>query len=75
LTSLRGELGVSLLLITHDLGVVASIADRVIVLEKGVICEQGAVADVLAHPQDEYTRRLVSAAPTIEQASAGGSRA
>lgn len=78
LSSLRGEIGVSLLLITHDLGVVASIADRVIVLERGVICEQGTVADVLAHPQDAYTRRLVSAAPTIDQASsghsAGGSR-
>jgi peptide/nickel transport system ATP-binding protein len=78
LTSLRREIGVSLLLITHDLGVVASIADRVIVLEKGVICEEGAVADVLAHPQDAYTRRLVSAAPTIDQTasqdSAGGSR-
>jgi peptide/nickel transport system ATP-binding protein len=78
LTSLRTEIGVSLLLITHDLGVVASIADRVIVLEKGEICEEGTVADVLAHPKDAYTRRLVSAAPTIDQTSshdsAGGSR-
>jgi peptide/nickel transport system ATP-binding protein len=65
LAQLREETGVSMLLITHDLGVVASVADRVIVLNQGTICEQGGVNELLAHPQDDYTQRLVSAAPSI----------
>jgi peptide/nickel transport system ATP-binding protein len=65
LADLREEMGVSMLLITHDLGVVASVADRVIVLNKGRICERGAVMSLLADPQDDYTRRLVGAAPTL----------
>ena len=63
LAELRRDLGLALLFITHDLGVVASVADRVLVLEHGVVREQGTVADVLERPQDDYTRRLVEAAP------------
>jgi peptide/nickel transport system ATP-binding protein len=65
LAELRAELGLALLLITHDLGVVASVADRVLVLERGVVCERGAVVPLLSHPEHEYTRRLVEAAPTL----------
>jgi len=65
LAELRAELGLALLLITHDLGVVASVADRVVVLENGCICEQGAVRPLLSRPEHEYTRRLVAAAPTL----------
>jgi peptide/nickel transport system ATP-binding protein len=57
--------GLALLLITHDLGVVASVADRVLVLDNGVICEQGPVAQLLARPKDDYTARLVAAAPSL----------
>ena len=63
LADLRAELDVALLLISHDLGVVASIADRVLVLERGVVCEEGAVAKLLTSPGHPYTRRLVEAAP------------
>ncbi len=63
--ALRRELGLALLFITHDLGVVAAIADRVLVLEHGQVREQGPVRDVLDRPSDEYTRRLLEAAPRI----------
>ncbi len=65
LAELRAELGLALLFITHNLGVVASIADRMLVIESGSIREQGKVASVLSNPQDDYTRRLVAAAPRL----------
>ena len=54
-----------MLFITHDLGVVASVADRVLVLDRGLICEEGPVDQVLNTPADEYTQRLLSAAPCL----------
>ena len=77
LAELRAELGLSLLFISHDLGVVASVADRVLVLEQGVVCEEGPVAELLARPSHEYTRRLVAAAPRLPEtdlANTGGVR-
>ena len=74
LSELRIELGLSVLFISHDLGVVASVADRVLVLERGEVCEQGRVAQVLASPQNDYTRRLLEAAPRLDDgAHQGGS--
>jgi peptide/nickel transport system ATP-binding protein len=67
LAELRAELGLALLFITHDLGVVASVADRVLVLDRGEVCEDGPVASLLARPEHEYTRRLVAAAPRVPQ--------
>ena len=67
LAELRAQLGLALLFITHDLGVVASVADRVLVLDRGAVCESGPVASLLAGPQHEYTRRLVEAAPRVAQ--------
>ena len=67
LAELRVELALSLLFITHDLGVVASVADRVLVLERGVVREEGHVSQVLAHPEHDYTRRLVEAAPRVPE--------
>ena len=55
-----------MLFITHDLGVVGGIADRVLVLEHGVVCEEGLVSDVLRRPADAYTRTLVAAAPRLD---------
>ncbi len=69
LAELRQELGLALLFITHDLGVVASVADRVLVLEDGLICEEGPVGPLLSRPQHEYTRRLVAAAPSLVEAA------
>ena len=54
------------LFISHDLGVVASIADRMLVLERGVLCEEGQPAKLLASPAHPYTRRLIEAAPRLE---------
>jgi peptide/nickel transport system ATP-binding protein len=69
LAELRAELELALLFITHDLGVVASVADRVLVLQDGAVCDSGPVASLLRKPQHEYTQRLVSAAPRLSQLS------
>ena len=66
LESLRTQLGLSILFITHDLGLVASAADRVLVLSRGAICESGAVDDVLTNPQADYTKLLLSSAPRLK---------
>ncbi len=71
LVELQGALDVALLLITHDLGVVASVADRVLVLEAGQIREEGRVDKVLEMPEHPYTRRLLDAAPSLSAAVAG----
>jgi peptide/nickel transport system ATP-binding protein len=65
LDDLREQLQLSILFISHDLGVVATIADRILVLERGRICEQGAVGAVLRHPDHAYTQKLLAAAPSL----------
>jgi peptide/nickel transport system ATP-binding protein len=65
LGELRDELGLALLFISHDLGVVASIGDSVLVLEGGRVCEEGPVDAVLQAPAHPYTRRLIEAAPRL----------
>ncbi|CCD93192.1 putative peptide transport fused subunits of ABC superfamily: ATP-binding components [Bradyrhizobium sp. ORS 375] len=57
--------GMSVMFITHDFGVVAEIADSVIVMEKGRIVEQGIAAEVLKSPSHPYTRRLIAAVPNL----------
>jgi len=64
LADLRDRLDMALLLITHDLGVVAKTADRVAVMNDGEIVEQGAVEGVLKNPQHPYTRHLVESEPS-----------
>jgi peptide/nickel transport system ATP-binding protein len=65
LTELRERLRLSVLFITHDLGVVGAVAERVLVLEGGLICEDGEVGKVLREPQHSYTQTLINAAPSL----------
>jgi oligopeptide/dipeptide ABC transporter ATP-binding protein len=66
LKQLRDRLGLAILLITHDLGVVAETADRVAVMYAGRIVESGPVATVFRAPSHPYTRGLLRVAPTLE---------
>ena len=63
LKSLQARYGMALLFITHDLGIVRKMADRVCVMTKGRIVEHGPVAQVFDHPQHSYTQHLLSAEP------------
>jgi microcin C transport system ATP-binding protein len=63
LAELRQRLGMAMLFITHDLGIVERIADRVCVMLKGKIVEAGATAEVFRAPRHEYTRRLIASEP------------
>ncbi len=63
LKELQSRLGMAMLFITHDLGIVRRIADRVVVMLKGKIVEEGPVAEIFGSPQHAYTRRLLAAEP------------
>jgi len=63
LKDLQARLGMALLFITHDLGIVRSLADYTCVMTKGEIVERGPTAELFAHPQHEYTRHLLAAEP------------
>jgi oligopeptide transport system ATP-binding protein len=69
LDRLRREQGLAIVLITHDLGVLSSIADRVAVFYAGRVVEAGTRAEVLAHPRHPYTRGLLDALPHPEAAA------
>ena len=62
---LRQKLGMAIIWITHDLGVIAGIADRVLVMYGGQIVEQAKVGDLFARPQHPYTRALLGTLPTV----------
>ena len=65
LADLKKKLSLSFLFITHDIGVVQHVADRIIVMNKGKIVEQGPTQEVLKNPKEEYTKYLMAAVPKI----------
>ena len=69
LDQLTEEMGTSVFLITHDLGLAAERADRIVVMLRGEIVESGQAAEILADPKHEYTRQLLRAAPSLSSVS------
>lgn len=69
LRRIRDERGTAILFVTHDFGVVADIADRVLVMERGRLVEAGTVEDVLQRPQHPYTKKLIAAVPHLDPAA------
>lgn len=67
LARLRRERGMSILLITHNFGIVANMADNVLVMHRGKVVEQGPVAQVMAQPRHPYTRGLIGCIPRLGQ--------
>ena len=65
LRDLRRDLGLSILLIAHDLAVVRNVCDRICVMEKGLFVDVGDAEAVFEHPKSDYTRRLLTAVPRI----------
>lgn len=65
LKSLKASRSLTMLFITHDLGVVSHIADRLVVMRKGKVVERGSCAEVLGRPKTIYTRELVAAVPRL----------
>ena len=66
LQQMRRRGGLSLVLVSHDIGVVQTLCDSVAVMKDGRIVERGSVTQVLHHPTEDYTKRLLSAIPTID---------
>ncbi len=67
LMDLRDELGMAIIVITHNMGVIAETADRVMVMYAGRVVEQSPVADLFDRPQHPYTQGLLACVPTLEQ--------
>lgn len=66
--SLQEELGMAIIMITHDLGVVAQLCDEIIVMYAGSICEQGTADEIFYNPRHEYTKGLLRSIPTTDTA-------
>ncbi|GLF88901.1 ABC transporter ATP-binding protein [Bacillus safensis] len=65
LNQIRHDYGTAILLITHDLGVIAEMADQVVVMKQGEIVEKAGVLDLFEHPKHDYTKKLLAARPSI----------
>lgn len=67
LKKINKEHGVSIILISHDLGVIRTMCERTIVMSQGKIVEQGLVEDIFRNPKQEYTKKLIAAVPSIHK--------
>lgn len=67
LNEVQQEFGAAIILITHDMGAISEMADRVAVMYAGRIIEEGRADDILDHPQHPYTRGLISCIPSLDQ--------
>ena len=72
MADLQRETGTALVLITHDMGVIARLADRVCVMKDGAYVESGPAADIFARPAEAYTRALLEAIPRLDRSDRGG---
>jgi ABC-type dipeptide/oligopeptide/nickel transport system ATPase component len=67
---MRKEFGVSIIIVTHNIGVVGAMADNVLVMQKGRAVEYGVTDKILNHPETEYTKTLMAAVPRLERGGA-----
>ena len=72
MADLKRETGAAMVLITHDMGVIARLADRVCVMKDGTYVEEGEAEALFTHPKDEYTRALLEAIPRLDRIDRGG---
>jgi len=63
---LRDTYGTSIIMVTHNIGVAAYMADRMIVMQHGAVVDRGTREDILSHPQSEYTQNLIESVPSLE---------
>ena len=64
---LTASMGTSVFLVSHDLGIIREMCDRIIVMYAGYVVEEGDTKEVLAHPRHPYTRRLLASIPTVQK--------
>ena len=69
MTKLKDEVGMSILFITHDLGLIEKFSDTITVMQQGAVVEQGETKSVFLNPQHEYTKKLINSEPSIKQES------
>ena len=65
--SIRDAFGTAIIIVTHDIGVVSAMADSILVLQDGNVMEYGRAKEVLDNPQNNYTRKLLSAVPRLRR--------
>ena len=67
MTKLKNEVGMSILFITHDLGLIEKFSDTITVMQEGVVVEQGDTKAVFSNPQHAYTKKLINSEPSIKE--------
>jgi len=65
--NVRDVFGTAIIIVTHDIGVVSAMADSILVLQNGNVMEYGKAKDVLENPQNDYTKKLLSAVPRLRR--------